>query len=283
MLAHPAGRTRELYRQLKFARPIAEYYPTLATALPLENALAKYNFSVHERWAVFSVYGQHCYLCRCPIDFRSMEVDHILPEKLLDQRSELQEILKSFGLPSSFDLNNFGNWLPACRPCNQKKSSTRFEPIPLIQLELQRAKKLAAKAKTVAEDGVTNKKLSNAFATIERATDSEHLKPAEVAPLLASYLKTNPELKKLVNEELLTTKLVFDLGSSETIAELRISAANTAVIASTGIQIVHGRFGLGYIPPSSNPDASFYCGHCGSLGPWNGARCMSCGYLDDGD
>jgi hypothetical protein len=25
------------------------------------------------------------------------------------------------------------------------------------------------------------------------------------------------------------------------------------------------------------------CGHCGSHGPWNGARCLTCGMLDDGD
>lgn len=251
--------------------------------LPVENPLPKYSFSVHERWAIFSVYGQHCYLCRCPIDFRSMEVDHILPEKLLDCPSELQTLLKSFGLPSNFNLNSYGNWLPACRPCNQKKSSTPFEPTPLIQLELQRAKKLASKASAVEDEGVTNKKLSNAFAVIERAAESKHLKPDEVAPLLASYLKANPDLEKLVRDELLTTKLAFDLGPSEPLAELRISSANTAVIASTGIKIIHGRHGQGFAPRDSNPDASFYCGHCGSLGPWNGARCMSCGYLDDGD
>lgn len=212
-----------------------------------------------------------------------MEVDHVLPEKLIDQPDELQEVLKSFGLPQNFGLNDFGNWLPACGPCNQKKSSIPFEPTPLIQLEIQRATKLAHKAKAVATDGVTNRKLSNAFATIERGAASEHLKPEDVAPLLASYLKANPEIERLVKDELLATKLAFDLGPSEPLAELRITSANTAIIASSGIKIVHGRHGQGYAPQGPNPDASFYCGHCGSLGPWNGARCMSCGYLDDGD
>lgn len=257
--------------------------PPYLAALTLEHVLAKYSFSAHERWAVFSVYGQHCYLCRCPINFRSMEVDHVLPEKLLGRSNELQKVLKSFGLPSGFDINDFGNWLPACRPCNQKKSSTPFEPTPIIQLELQNARKSASKARMVAEEGVTNRKLSAAFATIERAADSQHLKPEEIAPLLASYLKTNPEIEKLVKEDLATVKLAFNVGLPEPLAELRISSANTAVIASTGIQVIHGRYGPGYAPLSPNPDGSFYCGHCGSLGPWNGARCMSCGYLDDGD
>lgn len=40
----------------------------------------------------------------------------------------------------------------------------------------------------------------------------------------------------------------------------------------------------GYVPMSDHPNpAMFRCYCCGSLGPWNGVRCMTCGAMDDGD
>lgn len=244
--------------------------------------MSKYRFSDSERWAVFSVYGQHCYLCRRPIDFRSMVVDHIIPEQLLTEPEELKAILKAFNLPSTFDLNAFGNWLPACGPCNTSKSASRFEPSPLIQLQLQRARTLAPKASASAAATVTNRQIGSAFAALSRASANQKVSAAELGPLVSDFLKAHPDIAQLVRDTLDQAKLTFSV-TSQPVLELRLAENATVVFSEGGAELVHGRYGTGYRPRGEEIDPSFYCARCGSLGPWNGARCMSCGFMDCGD
>ena len=96
--------------------------------------MADYKFSPHERHAVYTAHQEKCYMCSKSIDIQSMEVDHIIPESLLRTPNKLKEVLKSFSLDESFDLNTPENWLPACSQCNREKSNIIFEPSPIIQL-----------------------------------------------------------------------------------------------------------------------------------------------------
>ncbi|VEF46950.1 Uncharacterised protein [Bacillus freudenreichii] len=52
-------------------------------------------------------------------------------------------------------------------------------------------------------------------------------------------------------------------------------------LTASGIVIKKGNYGVGFTPSSETPDMTFYCGVCGNPGPWNGARCMTCGNMDD--
>jgi hypothetical protein len=46
-------------------------------------ALSVYNFSPAERYAVWTAHGEKCYICTRPIDLKTMEVDHLVPESLI--------------------------------------------------------------------------------------------------------------------------------------------------------------------------------------------------------
>src|SRR5262245_25606081 len=85
--------------------------------------MARYTFNLPERWAVFSTHGTRqgtkCWLCDEPVNFRDMEVDHILPESLFDAPAALQTALEAFGLSPKFELNSFENWLPSHPRCNR--------------------------------------------------------------------------------------------------------------------------------------------------------------------
>ena len=109
--------------------------------------MSKYSFSVSERYAVYTVHGERCYLCNKPIDFASMEIDHVIPESLLGTK-HLSEVLNKYGLTSDFSINGFENWLPSCRKCNNEKSDHIFNPTPIIQVLLD---KLAAKREKALE------------------------------------------------------------------------------------------------------------------------------------
>lgn len=240
---------------------------------------AKRRFSDAERWAVFTAYGQHCYLCRRPIDFRSMQVDHVIPEELLAHPTELKDVLANLGLPATFDLNAFGNWLPSCGPCNSKKSTARFEPSLMLQLELQRARELASKAEGLARATVSNRQIGNAFAALQRASANNQIDACELAPLVSDFLRAHPDVARLLQDEFSHTKLAF-MVEPEPLLELRLAENAKFVFSDQGINLVQGRHGVGYRTREPNPDSSFYCSNCGSLGPWNGSRCMSCGMMD---
>lgn len=77
--------------------------------------MSRYHFSDAQRWAVFETHGgqtyARCWLCDEPLFFRDMQVDHILPEWLLDDEHEarLKEVLTLFGLDDSFKINSYSN------------------------------------------------------------------------------------------------------------------------------------------------------------------------------
>lgn len=142
--------------------------------------MSSYKFNEAQRWAVYSTYGQICYMCRRPIDLKNMEVDHVLPEHLLKVPTVLSHTLKQYGLPESHNLNDYGNWLPACYSCNSKKRGNLFDPTPIIQAEIEYARSKADKAR-IAESGVaSDRSLARAISIVIRAEqglkiESEHI------------------------------------------------------------------------------------------------------------
>jgi len=134
--------------------------------------MSKHKFSSAQRYAIFLVHGMKCHLCGYPLDLTSMVVDHVLPEHLNESPSQLNAAKSALGLPASFDLNSFENWMPACSPCNAKKAGLQFEPSLLIQVELQNLAAKADKARRLCDEVVGTRRLSSALNVLERAQES---------------------------------------------------------------------------------------------------------------
>ncbi|MER8650964.1 hypothetical protein [Mesorhizobium sp. M0586] len=96
----------------------------------------------------------------------------IIPESLADDREKLEETLAAFGLPETFDLNSYENLLPACGRCNAKKLAHVFEPGLLIKLALDEAKKKARVVRSVIEQAIKDRRLSESLNLVERAIDN---------------------------------------------------------------------------------------------------------------
>jgi len=137
--------------------------------------MAKRQFSDEERYAVYTVHGEKCYMCGEPVDLLTMEVDHVIPETLLEDRKRLATILTDYGLPADFNLQAWANWLSACSPCNNRKRSRVFNATPRIQLDLQIAAEKAPKAAALAAARVNAQVVSRAWNTIKRADANGHL------------------------------------------------------------------------------------------------------------
>lgn len=218
-----------------------------------------------------------------------MEVDHIIPERLLNEPKEFAEVQKDFALQEDFNINSYENWLPACRRCNGQKSGTVFIPMPIIGIQLTRASKKASAAREIARRVVSDKKFGDALALVEIAVTTSDLPVKKLEPIVQLYLDAHPDIvRAMLTEHDAKAMQVgrFGLGlhvMSEPLLELRLTPFATVLYRTSGAEIVATPFGVGFRPTGPSPDSSFYCGHCGSLGPWSGARCLSCGYLSDND
>jgi hypothetical protein len=164
--------------------------------------MARHVFTLAERWGVFAAHGTkqgtRCWLCTEPLDFANTDIDHLLPEDLLNDAAELQRVLAAYGLPPNFDLNSFENWLPAHSICNRKKRDHVFRPTPIIQLHIERARARASVARQQAEGARRNGEISKAIGTL--ATGPKALPKELVAQVVQHYASANSSAEVIRTE-----------------------------------------------------------------------------------
>lgn len=221
-------------------------------------------FSASERYAVFTVHGEHCYICREPVNMTGMHVDHVIPEALVSQPGRLRDVLQLLGRSATFDINGFENWMPACPRCNLLKADRVWDPSLLVQLALQIAAERAPEAKQVMLRIVNDRQESRALNGLMRAAQGTHQEQQVVSLVdqIRSLLKASRQ-------------------PSEADKPLRVSPLYEVLSEAHGIRLIKGPYGVGGQPTMASPDRSFWCPHCGQLGAWSGARCVICGQMDD--
>lgn len=90
-----------------------------------------------DREKMFQKYDGHCWYCWCEITMKSMQLDHIIP-----QRNYKSTILNKYKIPDFLlglwldDMNSKDNLMPSCRSCNQYKDTYPLEEFR-YQLEQQ--------------------------------------------------------------------------------------------------------------------------------------------------
>jgi hypothetical protein len=209
-------------------------------------------------------HGERCYMCGCPLDLKTMEVDHVIPESLQSDPERLAEVLLSFGRPTTFSLNSYENWMPSCRPCNGRKLALVFEPTPLIQALLQKAALKAGEAAALAVESVSKKKIANAINVLQRADERGELSE-EIRTLLLPLIAFQVQHR-----------------SPEMVGEvIRLTPLFTVLSDDGLMQVVQGPYGVGGRPTSPTSHGTWKCSSCGSAAAWNGARCVICGQMDD--
>lgn len=226
--------------------------------------MSKYSFSHAQRFAVYVTHDEKCYMCNRPLDLKTMEVDHVIPESLVDVPDRLQKVFESLGRPADFDVNSYANWLPACRPCNGKKLATVFEPSLLIQLNLQRATDRADKARHFEQRTVSRKEITKALNLLERMNEAGELD---------EEIKKSLQPLVVFQEEQRSPELV---GQS-----IRLTPLFEVLSEKDGLRLVRGSYGVGGCPIGPQVHSSFDCPNCGNIGAWSGARCVICGQMDD--
>lgn len=217
-----------------------------------------YAFNDAERYAVYAVHGEKCYMCGNPIDLLTMEVDHVIPEWLVDHQERLLTILKGYGLPDNFELNSFANWMPACPRCSNRKRGRVYRPTLRIQVELEIAAEKAPEAAKLAAATAAHPAVTKALNTLKRAcaegsfTDQVR---EDVQPLV--------EFHAQVREPEMAGKPML------------LSPTFGVVSEKDGITVFRSTAG-----PSGPHNEGMRCGRCGN--PYfNGIRCVMCGSVLD--
>lgn len=69
------------------------------------------NITKAEREKVYQKYGRHCAYCGKEIDYKDMQVDHLVPINGWNEKG----------------TNDFDNLMPSCRRCNHYKRANSLE------------------------------------------------------------------------------------------------------------------------------------------------------------
>lgn len=226
-------------------------------------SLSTYKFKPSERYAVFTVHREVCYLCKQPIDMATFQVDHVIPEYLSEHPAYLQSVITSYGLSEDFDLNSFENWLPACARCNNEKRGATFEALPIFAVQLKKASGNADKARALEVEIKSKQTVSRAITIIETAHQQGTL-----GELHFSRLRPLVEFHQEHREpELASTPIML--------------APLFEVLSQDGeLLTVKGPYGIGVGRANPPSHGNFRCPSCGHSA-WNGARCVVCGTQDD--
>ena len=152
--------------------------------------MSKQKLSATQREAIWLAHERKCAYTRELLDLSAFHIDHIIPESLLDQPSELATIKQALGLGDGFSVRGYENLLP-CKPgCNLQKSSTVLnEPHTHFFLGIASSKKdeIVHNLERIEK----RKDRGRALVLLQQCRERGDLRAEEVSDLLARH-SSNP-------------------------------------------------------------------------------------------
>ena len=146
--------------------------------------MSKTSFDTPTRAGIWSAHKTKCFYCNTDIDFKDLNIDHIIPESISKQK--LKELILEYGLNESFMINGFENLVPTHRICNQRKTDDVFN-----------------KASILYYLGLNVKKVESVKAEIEKLKRKNYFNKFHskiVSALEQDYINVD-ELAKIINEK----------------------------------------------------------------------------------
>jgi len=157
----------------------------LYAILVLEDIMSKYKFTLIQRIALWLAYGKKCFYSEDPLEYCDMEIDHLIPEWLVDSPEEFNKLEECLGLGEDFEINSYLNWVPVRYRLNRRKGEIGFSESNLrFYLELVRAKQstIIRELDRLRKQGENEKTLTSLAAQIENG----YLSKDEVYQFLGS-------------------------------------------------------------------------------------------------
>lgn len=228
--------------------------------------MAKYVFSKPEKSAVWKAHGHLCFWCGDVLpDLNQVTIDHLFPEDLLRQPERLKKVKNDYQLAESFEINSFENWVAAHFHCNSAKRTTVYNSAPVMIKSVHEASKKAKDAARICRNIYKSLEKSSATAQIQALVEAEKVSKEEVIAMFSDSKEEAVAVSKIADE-------VF--------SRLPPGWNIISVDRNLGVAVCNGRSGVTWVG-KEEPDSSWRCPTCGSMGPWSGAMCKNCGHFSD--
>jgi hypothetical protein len=153
------------------------------------------------RYGVWDAWGGRCYWCREPILFADCEIDHVIPLDALSS-VEAEEIRRRYGLPSDFGFDDFPNWVPTHRRCNQTKRELLLNPSPELLLHLAVLPMKAIEARAISDKIERDNRKTSVLARLATSIEAGTLSKQEVEDFLSDLPRTIRRAPDLPEEHL---------------------------------------------------------------------------------
>lgn len=146
-----------------------------------------------QRFGVYSAGDYRCFWCREPVKFHDCHIDHVIPAST----SEHIEALRSqYGLPSTFEIDGFENWVPSCPRCNLTKRAVGLASSPSVLFHLQIVREqLAPKAKTIAEAYERDREVAPLLAKLSTAIERGQIGRSEIEKIASKAPPPSEEIR----------------------------------------------------------------------------------------
>jgi hypothetical protein len=235
----------------------------------------KYIFTKAERWAVWSAHDGHCFWCEQPFEYKFCTIDHVIPEKLINEPEKLRAIAEFYKLDSDFSLNSFANWVPAHQHCNSSKSSTLFEPSPAFLFILVKVKRRAPRARAIHKKAISDREAGRILGALEVGLTMKTVDIKLVQQLVRSTLQ----------ESVSPPDCSLEIAASATneVAPILL-IGGWKIVGTTGdvAYVTRGaRTGIAYVGTDRDRAKGLECPICGAHGPWFGMTCGICNQTSD--
>ncbi len=135
--------------------------------------------------AIFRAYNRRCFYCQELLQFRDLELDHIIPRSRRSDQKYLLGLFDRIGLPRDFDLESPRNLVPTHGSCNRRKSDLDFEE-PTLRFYLGLTQKQLPRIKREIQDFTLELKNDSLWALIEDKIENGDVSIDEIV----SYLST---------------------------------------------------------------------------------------------
>ncbi|ACC84730.1 tetratricopeptide repeat protein [Nostoc punctiforme] len=153
--------------------------------------MSKYKLTSIQTIAIWKAHSERCFYCEKPVDFRCLEIDHIIPESL--NPDDFERIKNNYGLQDEFHINSYYNLVPTHNRCNLRKRDKLFGE-SAMRWYLALANDKYTKIKKIEQQLSHSKRKYQIFSSLEFLLDKGLISFKEVEELLIS--SNNPESNK---------------------------------------------------------------------------------------
>jgi hypothetical protein len=140
------------------------------------------------RSALWKSYNYKCFYCGEDIEWRNLEIDHIIPENL--NSSEINNLINEYELDENFSYNDLYNLIPTHNNCNGRKGKYLFDKKTVLYYHGLTKKKLY---KIEKEIETLKRKRNNSilYSKIQIALETDSISIDEIRKMIENKKREN--------------------------------------------------------------------------------------------